>query len=205
MTTLAYLPEVSGPQVVATNEDWTGALTFWWDAAFTQPVPLDGIDFTMTVRTSPTDPNVYFQGSTDDGSLSVLAAGAFPTIGSGGTGYAVGDVFKLQGGTALSPATFKVTGQTGGAVTSVAMLSAGDYETLPSNPVSTVASTGSGSGLTLALAWVNNAIAVTIPKESFPDTLVAGGYVYELRAADTVNVRVIASGALTVTQGVVRP
>lgn len=203
MTNLVYLSEQQGPQDAATNEDWTGALTFWWDAAFTNPQALDGIGFTMTVRTATGDPNVIFQGSTADGSLTLMSAGvnASPV---GGAAYAVGDTFALVGGTG-SAAVFSVVAAIAGLPTVVSLVRMGSYTVLPSNPVQTATLTGAGSGLALNLTWVLNALVVSVLRASFPATLKAGSYVYEIRGDDGVNSEIIASGPLTVTQGVVIP
>ena len=203
MTHLLALPELSGPQTAATNEDWTGAIAYWWDAAFTQPVPLDGIDFVMTVRSAATDPNVYFQGSTDNGSLSILPAALVPAVVNGGTGWAIGDTFLAAGGSPIVAASYKVTQASGGIASAVQLVSAGSYSVLPANPVSSAYPSGTGAGLTMNLTPVNNAICVTISSASFPDTLPPGSYVYEIRGSDGVNTAVLVSGTLTITQGIV--
>ena len=65
--------------------------------------------------------------------------------GSGGAGYAVNDVLTIFGGTG-TPATVRVSSVSGGAVTGVQVLSAGNYSANPAlsrNP----ATGGSGRGL----------------------------------------------------------
>jgi hypothetical protein len=81
---------------------------------------------------------------------SVMIANA-ATIAAGGTGYTVGNVVTLSGGTPIVAATFTVTAVSGGVVTAVTSTNFGTYSVLPSNPVSTTG--GTGSGLTLNVTW----------------------------------------------------
>jgi hypothetical protein len=81
---------------------------------------------------------------------SVMIANA-ATIASGGTGYAVGNVVTLSGGTPVVAATFTVTAVSGGVVTAVSSTNFGTYSALPSSPVSTTG--GAGTGLTLNVTW----------------------------------------------------
>lgn len=81
------------------------------------------------------------------------------TVGAAGTGYTNGstDVLTLIGGvlaTGGTAATFTAT-VSGGAVTSVALLSAGDYEVVPSNAVLTSVSPSGGTGCTLNVTWAD--------------------------------------------------
>lgn len=70
-------------------------------------------------------------------------------IADGGSGYAVGDEIRLQGGTFTIRATVEVTSVGGGgAVTGVRVLNAGLYTTAPSNDVVTNSDDGSGCELT---------------------------------------------------------
>lgn len=74
------------------------------------------------------------------------------TIGAGGSGYVVNDVLTVSGGTFSEAATFRVTGVSSGAVTSVTVVNQGDYTTAPSNPASTTTG-GSGTGCTLNVTF----------------------------------------------------
>jgi hypothetical protein len=83
------------------------------------------------------------------------------TVQSGGTGYTVGNVLTVVGGTAFGgAATYTVTGVSGGAVTSVTPLNFNQYSVLPANPVSTTG--GTGSGATLNLTYGIGTVAFTI-------------------------------------------
>lgn len=75
-----------------------------------------------------------------------------------GSGYSVGDVVTLSGGSlhsGSSASQFVVTSVSSGAVVAMDPLRVGRYDTLPTNPVST---TGGGTGLTVDLtqtSWIH--------------------------------------------------
>lgn len=52
-------------------------------------------------------------------------------VNAGGTGYAVGDVVRISGGTAIFPARVEVTAVAAGVVSAVRLISDGAYTTLP--------------------------------------------------------------------------
>lgn len=71
-----------------------------------------------------------------------------------GTGYAVGDVLTLVGGSGAA-ATFRVDAiDGGGGVTDLTMLDAGLYTALPASPAATTVASGLGIGCTLTLTQV---------------------------------------------------
>lgn len=77
--------------------------------------------------------------------LRIVSSGAFAqraasaTVSAGGTGYAVGDVLEVQGGTAREQAKFQVATLSGSAVATVTQVeSGGAYSSTPSNPAATV-------------------------------------------------------------------
>lgn len=70
------------------------------------------------------------------------------TIASGGTGYTVGDVLTLSGGTGTA-ATVTVATLSGSAVATVTITTLGAYTVLPTNPVTLTGGTGSGATLTV--------------------------------------------------------
>jgi hypothetical protein len=79
-------------------------------------------------------------------------------VNAGGTGYAVGDTFRLNAGTPVNVngddfhAVARVTTVSTGAVTGVEIISAGSYTTLPGTTgIATVTLTGAGSGCTIDL------------------------------------------------------
>ena len=87
-----------------------------------------------------------FAGNTPSG-YEVIAQ----TIVSPGSGYAVGDVITISGGTG-SPAVFSVTSVSGGTVTGLSIQSGGSYTTVLSGTLSTIArSPSTGTGLTITV------------------------------------------------------
>lgn len=84
--------------------------------------------------------------------VPIWTSGAGITPVSGGTGYTLNDVVTVQGGTFTTAATYRVTGVSGGVVSSLSVIDNGAYSSAPSNPVSVTG--GTGSGLTFNLAFV---------------------------------------------------
>ena len=90
------------------------------------------------------------------GSATILGAKATPPktlplgpgISNGGTGYTVGDVLTVVGGTLVPgghAATVTVVTAPGGVVGTVTTLNPGNYIVLPSFPASTTGGTGTGA------------------------------------------------------------
>ena len=79
-------------------------------------------------------------------SLKVVSA----AVGTGGTGYTIGDVITLANGVRLAVASV-----TSGAVATVTVQNAGSLTSgaVPTNPVAQSSATGSGTGATFALTW----------------------------------------------------
>lgn len=84
------------------------------------------------------------------GTTSGLTTIATMTVSAGGTGYAVGDVLTISGGTGDIEATATVATISGSEVVTVTVTNAGLYTTAPTSPAST-STTGGGSGCTLTL------------------------------------------------------
>lgn len=75
------------------------------------------------------------------------------SIAAAGTGYAVGDEIRIQGGDFLVRATVEVTSVGGsGDVTGVRITNAGLYSTVPTDPVTTASDDGSGCTLNLTFS-----------------------------------------------------
>jgi len=82
------------------------------------------------------------------------------TIAAGGTGYVVGDVLTISGGTFNTAATIKVTTVGGSnAITGVSVVNQGDYTAAPSSPVSVTG--GFGSSATFTIAWSVISVSIT--------------------------------------------
>ena len=84
-------------------------------------------------------------GSGDITSLRIIDCGAFAvratsaTVSVGGSGYAVGDIIEVQGGTTREKAKFQVATLSGSAVATVSLFETGGaYSSTPSNPAATV-------------------------------------------------------------------
>jgi hypothetical protein len=82
------------------------------------------------------------------------------SVASGGTGYAVGNVLSVVGGTSLiGAATLTVTAVSGGVITAVSSTNFAAYSALPSSPVSVTG--GSGSGATFNPLWFTASFIIT--------------------------------------------
>jgi hypothetical protein len=80
---------------------------------------------------------------------------ATATVSNGGTGYAVGDICTLTGGTfSPSAAKVRVTSVAAGVVDGIVIEEGGAYTVNPSTPTST--SGGTGSGLTVSTTFASN-------------------------------------------------
>lgn len=81
---------------------------------------------------------------------------ATTSITAAGSGYAVGDVITLNGGTGSAsgtPATVRVGTVSGGAVTTVDVVSKGAYTTQPTGTFSQASTTGSGTGFQMSASF----------------------------------------------------
>lgn len=120
-------------------------------------------------------PGVSFTGASSTIAASanaVLMVQGTPTVGSGGASYAVGDVVTFTNGVALIVAT-----ESGGAVTawspvSTAGSNAGTVTggSTPANPVTQLATSGSGTGVTANLTWGVGQVIVTSPGGGYTST-----------------------------------
>ncbi len=86
-------------------------------------------------------------------SAPFLGAATITSIGSGGSGYNVGDTLSVAGGTGSLSALIEVTSVSAGAVTSAVLLNPGIYTSAPASPVTTSDNSGSGSGATFNLSF----------------------------------------------------
>lgn len=121
------------------------------------------------------DPNIYdwsgglsqVSGGTATAAGTITALDTAPT--AGGSGYALNDTATINGGTA----TIKVTGVTGGAVTSVVLISPGSGYSVGSG-TATTATIGVGTGLTVNITAI--ATAGTITKLNSTTTWAQDGF-----------------------------
>jgi hypothetical protein len=98
-------------------------------------------------------PSVAISAPTTAGGVQALATvtrmfNSTPTIQSGGTGYTVGDVLTIVGGTPVTVAgTYTVATVSAGVITSVTNTLLQAYTALPTSPVSVTGGTGTGATL----------------------------------------------------------
>ena len=113
------------------------------------------------------------------------------TITAGGTGYVLGDVLTVSGGTYTSPAKFLVITVTSGAVTAITALGNSNYSVLPTTPASTTGGTGSGCTLTTSTNLIPTASLASL---TVNNTNASGV---------TIGAPLSVSGTLTLTAGIV--
>lgn len=77
------------------------------------------------------------------------------TVQAGGSGYAVGDIITVTGGTSIAQAIFTVATLSGSAVSTVTIAYSGFYTATATNPVSQGSTSGSGTGCTLNVTYNN--------------------------------------------------
>lgn len=85
---------------------------------------------------------------------STLGVASVDSVAAGGTGYSVGDLITLAGGTTTAPAILEVSAVSGGVVTAATVYDPGSYTSAPGDPVAqaSVQPTG-GSGATFNLTF----------------------------------------------------
>jgi hypothetical protein len=88
------------------------------------------------------------------------------TKNNAGSGYAVNDQITLSGGIVV-----KVTGVSGGAITTFSVVSSPTKTSgpLPATPETQVSTTGGGTGATFDVSWTVTSIAVTTGGLGYPD------------------------------------
>jgi len=132
------------------------------------------------------------------------------SVAGGGTGYTVGDILTVSGGTNVIAATLEVLTVSSGVVTAVRVRNAGLYTTTPSNAASVTG--GTGTGATFNLTWGTNGWtsrrANGCPEAAASATVAAGGTGYTLNdtltvsggtrsSAATFRVSAVSSGVVT--------
>lgn len=95
--------------------------------------------------------NVYYNPTINN---NYAATAAF--VIAGGSGYAVGDTVTFtnaSSGVSTVSTVLRVTSVSSGAVAAVSVVTAGNYTTLPTNPVTPTATSGSGVNATFTMTW----------------------------------------------------
>lgn len=115
---------------------------------------------------------------------------AIDSVAAPGTGYNIGDVITLAGGTGTA-ATITVATLTGGAGTGVASATitmVGDYDVIPTDPVAQASTDGGGSGATFNLTFEDGEREVILEGEgSGSDEIFVGWRTYSSPANDRYN------------------
>jgi hypothetical protein len=102
--------------------------------------------------------NVYLSATvagaldTEANNSNIGLASATVSGGSGGTGYAVGDIIIQTGGTFIRPAVWKVATVSTGVIATVSLVDAGIYIAAPSGANAVTGGTGSGATLVCTAA-----------------------------------------------------
>lgn len=150
------------------------ALFIWVSFAFTAFGQTNiGFDFygggsvtSTTVGTAGTGytspPTVAFTGGS--GAIQAIGTSTLkvvgtPTVTAGGTGYAVGNVLTVVGGTRTTAATLTVSTVSSGVITAVTVSNAGVYTAIPTNAVAVTG--GAGTGATFTLGYGVGTIVLT--------------------------------------------
>ena len=111
-----------------------------------------------------TPPTITISPPTTSGGVQATATctlGAIvAVVSAGGSGYLVGDVLTISGGTFTVAATVTVATLSGSAVATVTISNGGSYTLFPTNPVSTTGGTGTGATFTLSNG-INTTFTIT--------------------------------------------
>lgn len=113
--------------------------------------------------------------------LKLFATGKSATaavVNAGGTGYTVGDVLTLSGGTFTIAAQLIVTTVSSGVITAVRISQSGVYTVTPSNPVSVSGGTGSSATFTMTFNSSNGWTLKRRTKKASSATVGSGGSGY---------------------------
>lgn len=85
---------------------------------------------------------------------SVGFVGSVAVIAVGGSGYVVGELITLTGGTVLRNTILQVATLSGSAVATVTIADVGLYSTVPPNAVAQGSTSGVGTGATFTMTWI---------------------------------------------------
>jgi hypothetical protein len=155
----------------------------------------------VTITTNSTD--VIFSSSSPSSFINGGGSGATAlsimqvltaTPVSGGSGYLIGDMIFVIGGTYTSFATFIVTAVIGSTVTAVSIVVSGAYTVTPANPVLTSTS-GGGSGATFNLTYTISSVSVTAGGTGYtnpPGVVFTGG-----GGTGAIGTAAVSSGSVT--------
>lgn len=116
-------------------------------------------------------PTISTTGPGSGATFQIHAGGFLPTLVAGGSGYAINDTITILGGTHSTASVITVNSvDGGGAILTFHMSTAGNYTTLPTNPVSQATTSGVGTGATFNYNWITSSVAVTSPGTGYTNT-----------------------------------
>lgn len=120
------------------------------------------------------------------------------SISAAGTGYSVGNLLNLAGGTSTTSLTLLVTAVNGtGGITGASIANMGDYTVTPTYPASVTGGTGSGATFTIANLLTTASIASLTLNNTHANGVTMGN-TFSNYASQTGGI----SGTLTLTNGV---
>ena len=134
-------------------------------------------------------PNVTLSGGSPSipaSAYAIVGAGQTPTITAGGTGYSVGDtIFFGYGGLVL-----QVLAESGGVITSwsIAANAALTSGSVPSNPLTQISTSGSGTGAQASVTWGVTAVVVLTSGAGYSSTPTVGFSVGSAAATATLDI-----------------
>jgi hypothetical protein len=148
--------------------------------------------------TSP--PSVAISAPTTAGGVQATATSTVSlqtiAVNAGGSGYLVGDVLTLVGGTGTA-ATITVATLSGSAVATVNITSTGAYTVIPTNPISVTGGTGTSATFTASSYALSNTINITAAGSGYveqPTVTFSGGGGSGAAAYATVGSQTIVKG-----------
>jgi hypothetical protein len=145
--------------------DWDGVtLTTYKGTVASAVVNTQGMNYTA----SPTITQTGGSPTTPATFTATLLANLLTQVAAG-TGYAVGDLLTLAGGTFTAAATLSVSAITaGGVISGLNLISGGVYTVAPANPVSVTG--GHGTGATFTINFGIGAVKVATPGVGYNST-----------------------------------
>lgn len=97
-------------------------------------------------------------------SIQAVANATTGNGATGGTGYVVNDTITFSGANYVTPVIMKVQAISGGTITNLAIIQAGQYiGPTPTNPVSPTSTSGNGVGAAINITWGVASVSVATP------------------------------------------
>jgi len=143
-----------------------------------------------TYTSSPTNPASVTGGTGTGAIFNLVSAVASPNtsvtsvspVPATGSGYAVGDILTVTGGTFTTAAQLKVVSVTGaGGITAVTVTDGGTYTSSPANPASVTGGTGTGAIFNLT-PEKNGTVALTVGGQALRIVLGTGNTITALNS-----------------------